>query len=341
MGYERFIVEPEEATRDPLKLYFNSIAVFMGGGLTNFEFLSSSPTIIHLNLNEWVNFERPGTYRIRVVSHRVTDSAANASPMGEPVDVTSDWIELKIVAADPSWQRTELAEILQALDQSKPANANVPDEPRQAALGKLRYLGTEAAVRELARHLHGEDNHTDFECMFGLIGSPHRDAGLEEMNRLFENPDFPITQMFLTAMSILPLDPTAAPESLRNQMELNRKTLNQRLMSVLRDKRGKAAAASLDTALNDLNSKTSPETRRELIPELIENFISLKVDQQVAWLEYRWDAVKDPLWLPLLRTFAIPHTRQRILFRRRDRRRNAYRPVWTIPQNKRACHGWC
>src|SRR5260370_11293645 len=40
MSYEQFIAEPKEATRDPLYLYFNSTAGFLGCGLTNFEFLS-------------------------------------------------------------------------------------------------------------------------------------------------------------------------------------------------------------------------------------------------------------------------------------------------------------
>lgn len=303
MGYEQFIVEPKEATRDPLYLYFHSIAGFMGGGLTNFEFLSSSPTILHLNLNEWVSFDRPGTYRIQVVSHRVGDSANSNHPWGDGVELKSNWIELKIVAAAPSWQHQTLAEIRQALDTGKPLNPNVPDEPKRNALTKLRYLGTEEAARELARRLRGEDNNADFECMFGLIGSPQRAAGLEETNRLFENPDFPITRLFLTTMSILPLN-RADP----SEMEANRTVLNQRLIGVLPLKRGKPSAISLDTALNDLNSKTAAETRKELVPELIKVFTSLKVDQQAGWLESNWDAVKDVAWLPLLRSLALQYT---------------------------------
>src|SRR5258707_15300521 len=46
MNYEQFIVEPKQATQDPLQLYFNSIAGFMGGGITSFEFLTVSPTIM-------------------------------------------------------------------------------------------------------------------------------------------------------------------------------------------------------------------------------------------------------------------------------------------------------
>jgi hypothetical protein len=308
MNYEQFIVAPKEATRDPLQLYFNSILAFLGGGLTGFDFLTSSPTIIHLNLNEWVSFERPGTFRIQVVSHRVSDSTASSHPMGEPVEVKSNWVELKIVSPDPSWQQAQLVRTRQSLGQGAPANANLPDESRQSALSELRYLGTEEAARELAGRLRGEDNHMDFECMFGLIGSPHRDAGLEEMNRLFENLDFPITQMFLTTMSILPLNPTDAPETLRNEMEANREALNQRLIRVLPSKRGKALAVSLDAALSDLNNKTSAETRKELLPELIRTFTFLKVDQQAAWLEHRWDVIRDPQWLPLLRALALRYT---------------------------------
>jgi len=308
MGYEQFIVEPKDETRDPLYLYFKSIAAFIGGGLTNFEFLSSSPTVFRLNLNEWVTFERPGTYRIQVVSHRVGDSANASGPWGEAVEVKSNWIELKIVASNANWQQETLARIRQALDTGKPVNPNVPDEAKQATLTQLRYLGTEEAARELARRLRGEDNHTDFECMFGLIGSPHRDAGLEEMKRLFEKPDFPVTQMFLTTMSILPLNPADAPEILRSEMEANRGELKQRLIRTLSLKRGKASAMSLDTALSDLHAKTPVETRKELLPELVKEFVSLKVDQQAAWLKDRWDVVRDPQWVPLLRSLALQYT---------------------------------
>lgn len=307
MNYELFIVEPKQAIQDPLQLYYNSIAAFMGGGLTSFEFLTVSPTIIHLNLNEWIRFERPGTYRVSVVSSRVSDSSVSSHPAAEPIEVKSNWIELSIVPPDPSWQQQELAKIRQVLKNGITASTAAPDEARQAALTQLRYLGTEAAASELAKNLRGEDNHTDFECMFGLIGSPHRDAGLEEMNRLFESPDFPITQMFITTMSILPLNPAEAPQSLRTEMEKNRKELNERLINVLPHKQGKALAVTLDTVLSSLDTKTSAEIRKQLIPELIGAFKSLSINQQIDWLEYRWDAVKDARWVPTLQTIALQY----------------------------------
>jgi hypothetical protein len=307
MNYEQFIVEPKQATQDPLQLYFNSFAGFMGGGITGFEFLTVSPTIMHLNLNEWIRFERPGTYRLSVVSRRVSDSSVSSHPAAESIEVKSNWIELSIVPPDPSWQQQELAKIRQVLKNGITASPAAPDEARQAALTQLRYLGTEAAASELAKNLRGEDNHTDFECMFGLIGSPHRDAGLEEMNRLFESPDFPITQMFITAMSILPLNPAEAPQTLRTEMEQNRKELNERLISALPHKQGKALAVTLDTVLSSLDTKASVEIRKQLIPELIGTFGSLSINQQIDWLEYRWDAVKDTRWVPTLQTIALQY----------------------------------
>jgi hypothetical protein len=117
MNYEQFNVEPAEATRDPLRLYFSSIMAFLGGGLTNFAFLAPSPTVIHLNLNEWISFNRRGSFRVQVVCPRVSDRTATGYPMGGPVEVKSNWIELKITSPDHAWQQAQLARIRQTLDQ--------------------------------------------------------------------------------------------------------------------------------------------------------------------------------------------------------------------------------
>jgi hypothetical protein len=308
MNLEEFLLEPKEGTRDPLWLYFNSIHVFMAGGLFSVDFLSAAPTYMHLNLNEWVSLERPGTYHVRVVSHRVGDHAISDNACGgEPLPVTSNSIELKIVAPDADWQAAQLAAIRQALNREPPTSVNARDEFRQAALTRLRYLGTEEAARELARRLRGEDNNGDFECMFGLIGSPHRAAGFEEMNRLFDNPDFPVTPSFLTTMAILPLDPGDSPESLQAKMETNRKALDEQLMNVILHKRGKALAISMDAALSNDNTKMPEGAEKRFIPELVSAFSSLSTDQQAFWLQYRWNAIKDSRWIPLLRTTALQY----------------------------------
>src|ERR1700694_5928870 len=66
MNYEHFDVSPADGAVDPLPTYTGSM-----GGLTNFQYLTSEPWTLSLNLNEWVRFTKPGEYRIVVTSNRV------------------------------------------------------------------------------------------------------------------------------------------------------------------------------------------------------------------------------------------------------------------------------
>ena len=89
MGYEQFIAEPKDATRDPLYLYFNSIAGFVSGGLTKFEFLAPSPTVLHLKLNEWVSFDH---LRRRIMRHPEIDpTTGRPSVSGLPISAQESW----------------------------------------------------------------------------------------------------------------------------------------------------------------------------------------------------------------------------------------------------------
>lgn len=60
MAYEEFDIAPASGWADPLHVYSDSSGGYMGGGLTDFAPLSAKPTVIDLNLNEWVRFDQPG-----------------------------------------------------------------------------------------------------------------------------------------------------------------------------------------------------------------------------------------------------------------------------------------
>lgn len=304
MNYEQFLLYPKEGTSDPLQLYFSSIGGYLGGGLTSFKFLSTSPTVIPLDLNEWVRFDRPGTYRLAVVSCRVSDTRAGGSRCVKALDLKSNAITLQITTPDAGWQRAQVATIRETLSGAEPLAADARNGTREDALKALRYLGTIEAARELAKRLRGEAGNADWDCMFGLIGSPYRRAALKEMDALFKDPQFPVCDLFLTTMSILPLSPAEASEYLRNQRVENLKTLRRRLILILPHKRGRAFGISLDTALSGVNPQIPPKLLAGLMPELIEIFPTLPVDKQISWLQYRWREVKSAKWLPLLRSLA-------------------------------------
>lgn len=171
----------------------------------------------------------------------------------------------------------------------------------------LRYLGSADAARELARHLRGDGNQVDWICMFGLIGSPNRLAGYEELKKLLVDPDFPVGGVFLDAIATVPLDPAGAAEGLRRQREANLKDARSTLMAAISIKRGKALAVSVDTVLQDFDPPIFQEGRGKLVSLLIEHFGQLATEEQRRWLEEKWPTVKDAAWVPTLRAIAAEY----------------------------------
>lgn len=204
MGIEQFDVSPATGWSDPLAVYFHAFAGFIVGGLRGTKDLSAQPDVIELQLNEWVRFDQPGRYRVTIDSSRVyTGGLGGPAP---PTRVKSNPIDIEIIPAGPQWQRLTLRTALEALDgKSIPASA-APEEPnaKHDALKVLRYLETPAAAVELAKRL--DDNDTSGDFAFGLMGSPAHDAALHEMERLLDDPDFPVQSRFLTALSVVALE---------------------------------------------------------------------------------------------------------------------------------------
>src|SRR6185312_12396277 len=93
----------------------SSYGIGIGGGLTNFEFLVRKPWTIELSLNEWMRFTRPGEYKLRVTSERVSrrdkdtplraDSDLPQPSATSPVTAVSNELNFKIIPVDPDWER--------------------------------------------------------------------------------------------------------------------------------------------------------------------------------------------------------------------------------------------
>ena len=71
MDYEDFEVTPSKGWADPLAIYYGGGCA--GSFLSSLGVLSSKPTIVQHDLNEWIRFDQPGVYKLTVISHRVTN----------------------------------------------------------------------------------------------------------------------------------------------------------------------------------------------------------------------------------------------------------------------------
>lgn len=190
---EAFEVQPVAGWSDPLATYFAQDFVMTGGGPPPQP--PTKPLQVRLDLNEWVRFDEPGYYTVKVTSRRVASSSAgpNASLSGA--------IDLHIVPASPEWQDARLQWIRSIRD--------TYSREWSVAQEDLRYLATPAAVEEMVSRLrdeHGPSNPIGYctLCM-GIIGLPEamsKIAGVS-MNRRIQEPDFPISPMFFNTITFL------------------------------------------------------------------------------------------------------------------------------------------
>jgi len=301
MNYEHFEASPADGAVDPLPTYTGGM-----GGLTSFKYLTTEPWTIKLNLNEWVRFTQPGEYRIVVSSGRVGVRDPSNTFGTSPTTARSNEVALKIVPANPEWQKEVLRDAVAALDAPAPAKQQQTEQytaSRRQALETLRFLGSGDAARELAKRMRGEDSGgLDYICMLGLISSPERSVARSALEEALADPDHPIDGNFLYALRMINSDPNAPNANWREAQQ----KVAEELFAALPGKRGKALSISLSTAVNEAwNGNAVPQqTQEKLVSQLISMFDQLPVNEQNSLLSYRWDKIKSPAMLPILKRYA-------------------------------------
>jgi len=199
-------------------------------------FLSAKPFVRGLELNKWIRFKDPGEYQISVQSQR----AFRRNPK-RLLTLRSNRLSLTIIPSSTQWQEQTLKSALRVLDETW----SVADPiTRWHATSVVRNLGTPAAAREMAHRLKSEDLTHDF--LLGLVESPAREAALEQMEGLLRDPDFPVSNRFLCAMSLVALGPERLAYTTDRQKALEAR-YREELRSALKNKRGKALVVSTTT----------------------------------------------------------------------------------------------
>jgi hypothetical protein len=306
MSYEEFHVAPASGWVDPLNIYLGSSSVYMGGGLTGFAPLSAMPTVVNLNLNEWVRFDQPGTYTIVVVSHRVSGvSTGRSGSLGtQSLGLTSNPIQLRIIPARKAWEEAKLSSILNELEENSKATGLEPDSLKDAIVD-LRFLGTAAAARVMAQHLREDEPFLMYECALGLDGLPERlhPIALAAMDRLIDDPDFPVSSWFINTMSVLQLsdgDPAVQREERARFTDADWAVALQALPA----KEGKARAVTVQTLSSSQPKQITPQQKTELGGVLAASLKELPAERQLIALQDNWDLLRSAGLLPILELLA-------------------------------------
>jgi len=330
---EEFHLAPAVGVVDPLWEYFTQYLGRFVGGHHQVPLLTETPAVLTLDLNEWARFDRPGTYRLYVTSHRVADLGSSPGvgfSAGEPVPVSSNVVELTIDDADARWSSQVLADAIRAIDTGS---------PRQRADGcrKLRFLGSPAAAREMARRYDENDRTCSGELMLGLVGSPERQAVIRAMSARLVAPDQEVDGWFLENFALLAADPAGipvhSPEVLgrqpgfgrsEEQWRIRHATLDAswrrqraRLLAALPRKTGRARPVSALTLLDLATLRPScepgepaavPPRQAEDLRQLVaQGFSELPAAKQHDLLSVRWPMLRGPdMAAPLRLLYTAP-----------------------------------
>jgi len=289
MSFEEFEVTPKSGWSDPLATYFGSQGIFMMGGLSSLVVLSPTPYVMHLNLNEWVRFDQPGSYTVVVTTHRVADHF-DANP---DFSLKSNPFHLEIVPATSAWQTNRLSEIVGKLPKDT------------AAVADLRYLGTPAAANLMAQHLRDDEPTMLYECAFGLLGLPDsvRPRAVAAMSKLILDPDFPISGWFLITLPVLQVA-SDKPENQQTERTRLNKVAWQSVLEALPQKKGRARAETVQTLLNSPPGEISQADKDQLGTILQASLTDLPTDKLLWALQQHWDLIESPAVRPALERLA-------------------------------------
>ncbi len=281
LAADTFNVEPMGGTVDPLRDSSYLYDPGPGSCITGVPvFIGESPTVRPRILNDWIQFTRPGHYRVQAATGEVGG-----------LTLTSNAIEIDIVAAEPGWAATQARNAISTLREVSPASSQA-----EAAMRTLRYLGTPEAIPGLIEFLGQSSNELDA----GLISSPFRNEVLSGLEDALVAPDVPITQSWLATLDRVAVAAAVGPRPVRDdssylaQFNVIAEKYRRMLTNAVAKKTGQARAVSLMTLVRAGMAMQSPPTEESTIRALTEVFNELPPGDQRNMLGAYWSSWASP-----------------------------------------------
>jgi hypothetical protein len=289
MDDPQFHVEgPAQGFVDPLALYFASGAG-LGGGLSNA--VTLGPQGRHaqtFDLNEWVRFDLPGTYKVYCTTRRIEgmNGTRGSFPLCSPI------VTFKIIRPDDAWIATR---VRVASDALKSADSR---ERRQGAR-LLRFLAEPQAMVPLTSLLSDADLWG--QALLGLVGARDPSRARAALRAGIRQPEIVVNDTYLRTLAIVSACPEGPvisynpdnAEVFRQQYERLRAAQAAALQEALGElsaalpcKRGRAEATACAVLLG--RGVDSPGLRERLAGV----FTQLTEAEQCRVLEFRWAQVR-------------------------------------------------
>lgn len=322
-GLKSFEVEPKEGVTNLWGDVPRSPVININGFVPPPIRLSEKPTEERCSVNEYLRFDRPGTYTIRATTSSVFVLPEGAAPpqislfpSDKPFISTSKPISIQIVPADPQWQ-AEQVEVWRAFwAQQKPDADGYGWASPQGVLppaNDLRFLNTRAAAQAMIDRL-GQDiapRSSGSEAYFwrlGLTGFSDRAWLIEAMKSAMARPDYAITQGFLDnldALQGLQSDAPQKPAAFSSQPSDAQLAHWNLAFAALGPKKGRARAMTVHSLLESAwgsNLNKVPGVQQQLpglvqmVPDVFNDLPRLPQQYLLAIYGHsdEWTRIKSP-----------------------------------------------
>ena len=317
----KFQVTPATGWSDPLATYLARQDRMFSGQWPPHPLMAAKPETAMVDLNQWVRFDEPGDYTVTVTSHCVQ---RKSPPSFEEIHAS---IELHIVAATEQWQAEKLRSIQAQLRLQRGTPA------WESAVKDLRYLATPAGVEEMTSGFRNTwDGFKLQHWAMGLEGLPESLHGLaiDSMERRIQEPDFPISPQFFSAMTFLHATPDSDTESIHQLTSGWAAPLWMEILGAVPQKTGSVLTLGANQSRLTLPARFLPnanhqaDARAQTIQTLVTldyifpslqvkaqlgtllrgSFASLDRPAQLNDLRAHWDELNSPDFLPVLEALA-------------------------------------
>ena len=276
---DEYPVDPAGSTEDPARGIPSQSGRVIGGIYPGPVVLSDKPYTVERTLNERVRFLKPGRYRLYVVSHSVRENGGR----GAPVAVASNILPLDLEAPPPGWVTQRIAEAART------------ENPQHAA-DILRFLDSPEAALAMARRLGSGNDAASYSLHLGVLESPYRAQILPMLEQRLTAPDQPVWDRYLnTICELASLVAKGVP------VERKRQEYMARIVASLSAKQPEARAITMATLLGNVPANAPPAWLPGIVAAVTKDFRTLPAPVQGELLGSRWELIRSPAMLPILR----------------------------------------
>ena len=299
--FDDVIVSPTDGVYDWL---YRLNRLYSYDDVSTREKLSQTPVKIDITVNDLVRFDKPGKYKIKVVSRRVAGSAEDPVLWSQPISLSSNEIEFEVKEMSRIEEQVEVKRITALMDSAK----TLPEH--QIYKRDLDYLtGDISTVEKVHRFLKppvfggitwldsgkGLDIARNKVLAIKLLEAVFRDLNREPSRELIGKL---VTLRILTEDEQQP-DRAANSEQLWKERDLRISELSQSyyadLLDSLSKRSGKSQITTAYTVFTSLpRDDTSSAAFNITKTFLLEKFDEMTPYGQVDLLDRFWDKIKNP-----------------------------------------------